>query len=62
MPLIEVKLYEKRVTPETRGQLIERLTDAAAEVLGDEVREHTWVVLHPVPETHWGIAGKPGGD
>ncbi|MER6528573.1 tautomerase family protein [Streptomyces sp. NPDC001508] len=62
MPLIEAKLYEKRLTPETRRRLIERLTDAAVEVLGEEVREHTWVVLYPVPETEWGIGGRPGGD
>lgn len=60
MPLIEVKLYEKRLTPETRKQLIERLTDAAESVFGPEVRQHTWVVLHPVPAERWGIAGEPG--
>ncbi|MFI2238483.1 4-oxalocrotonate tautomerase family protein [Streptomyces chrestomyceticus] len=60
MPFIEVKIYEKRLTPETERRLIERLTDASAEVFGDEVREHTWVVLQPVPAERWGIAGRPG--
>jgi 4-oxalocrotonate tautomerase len=61
MPLIEVKLYEKRLTPESSRALVEKLTEAAEQVFGPEVREHTWVVLHPVPEEYWGIAGRPGG-
>ncbi|MEU6477511.1 tautomerase family protein [Streptomyces sp. NPDC047017] len=62
MPFIEARLYERRLTPETRRRLIERLTQAAVDVLGEEVREQTWVVLTPVPEERWGIAGRPGGD
>ncbi|MFG2993531.1 4-oxalocrotonate tautomerase family protein [Streptomyces sp. NPDC048257] len=60
MPLIDVKLYQDRLDERTRAELIGRLTDAAAAVLGDEVREHTWVVLTGVPRQSWGIAGEPG--
>ncbi|GHF78314.1 4-oxalocrotonate tautomerase [Amycolatopsis bartoniae] len=60
MPLIDVKIYEHRLTPATREALIARLTDAVAEVFDDSIREHTWVVLQPVPSDHWGIAGKAG--
>ncbi|MFE9631903.1 4-oxalocrotonate tautomerase family protein [Streptomyces sp. NPDC006463] len=60
MPLIDVKLYQDRLDERTRAELIGRLTDAAAGVLGEEVRDAVWVVLTPVPRENWGIAGKPG--
>jgi 4-oxalocrotonate tautomerase len=61
MPLIEVQIYENRITEQTRARLIQRLTDAVVEVFGEDIRPQTWVVLTPVPPTHWGIAGQPGG-
>ncbi|MEK2479198.1 tautomerase family protein [Streptomyces noursei] len=60
MPFNEVKIYEKRLNPETERQLIERLTEATVDVFGEGVREHTWVVLQPIPAERWGIAGTPG--
>ncbi|MFD5751119.1 4-oxalocrotonate tautomerase family protein [Streptomyces sp. NPDC127033] len=60
MPLIDVTLYADRLDGRTESELIARLTDAAAAVLGENAREHTWVVLHPVPRERWGIAGKAG--
>jgi 4-oxalocrotonate tautomerase len=61
MPLIEVTIYEDRLDETTESELVARLTDAAASVFGDGVREHTWVVLQGVPRKRWGIAGKTGG-
>ena len=60
MPLIDVKLYEGRLNPDSQAALIARLTDAVAEVLGDQVRDQTWVVLQEIPAARWGIAGRPG--
>jgi 4-oxalocrotonate tautomerase len=60
MPLIEVKLYEHRVTEESVPKMIEKLTDALAESSG-AAREHIHVVVHGVSPKHWGIAGKPQG-
>jgi 4-oxalocrotonate tautomerase len=60
MPLIEVKLYEHRVTEESVPKMIEKLTDALAESSG-AAREHIQVVVHGVSPKHWGIAGKPQG-
>lgn len=61
MPMIEVRIYEHRLTPDTRRALIAGITDAVAGVFDDAIREHTWVVLTPVPADHWGIAGRAGG-
>jgi 4-oxalocrotonate tautomerase len=59
MPLIEVKLYEHRVTEESVPKIIERLTEALAESSG-AAREHIHVIVEGVSPQHWGIAGKPG--
>ena len=60
MPLIEVKLYDTRVTEESVPRMIERLTEALAETSG-AAREHIHVIIEGVPAKHWGVAGKPGG-
>ena len=60
MPVIEVKLYEHRVTEESVPKIIEALTNALAESSG-AAPEHIHVVVQGIPAKHWGIAGKPGG-
>jgi phenylpyruvate tautomerase PptA (4-oxalocrotonate tautomerase family) len=62
MPLIEVKLYDRRVTDaESEKRIIEEMTEALVRATGDEgIRDHTWVVVQGVSPTAWGIAGKPG--
>jgi phenylpyruvate tautomerase PptA (4-oxalocrotonate tautomerase family) len=44
MPVIDVKIYDRRVTEESVPKMIEALTNA----------------LHGVPPKHWGQGGKPG--
>jgi 4-oxalocrotonate tautomerase len=58
MPLIEVKLYDKRVTEESVPKIIESLTDALAESSG-AAKEHIHVIVQGVSPKHWGVAGKP---
>ncbi|HEY2937901.1 MAG TPA: tautomerase family protein [Gaiellaceae bacterium] len=60
MPLVEVKLYDARVTEESVPKIIEAMTDALAESSG-AAREHIWVIVEGVSPKNWGIAGKPGG-
>jgi 4-oxalocrotonate tautomerase len=59
MPLIDVKLYDSRVTEESVPRIIEALTNALAESSGAS-REHIWVIVNGVSPKHWGMAGKPG--
>ena len=59
MPLIEVKLYDKRVTEESVPKIISALTDALAESSGAS-KEHIWVIVEGVSPKNWGIAGEPG--
>jgi 4-oxalocrotonate tautomerase len=58
MPLIEVKLYEQRVTEESVPKIIEALTDALAESSG-AAKEHIWVIVEGVSPKHWGTGGAP---
>ena len=59
MPLIDVKLYDRRVTEESVPKIIEALTKALAESSG-AAPQHIHVIVQGVPPQHWGQGGKPG--
>ena len=58
MPVIEVKLYDSRVTEESVPKMIEALTSALHESSGAAV-EHIQVIIQGVPPQLWGQGGKP---
>jgi 4-oxalocrotonate tautomerase len=60
MPLIDVRLYDHRVTDESVPEIIEKLTDALHEASG-AAKESIHVIVTGVSPKHWGTAGKPGG-
>ena len=60
MPWVDVKLYDKRVTPESVPKIIEAMTDALAESSG-AAKEHIQVLVEGVSPKNWGVAGKPSG-
>ena len=60
MPMIEVKLYDHRVTEESIPKMIEALTDALHESSG-AAKEHIHFVIEGVSPRNWGIAGKQQG-
>jgi 4-oxalocrotonate tautomerase len=59
MPVIEVKLYDRRVTDESVPKMIEALTNALHESSGAAI-EHIHVIIQGVPAQLWGQGGKPG--
>ena len=59
MPVIDVRLYDRRVTEESVPKMIEALTKALHETSGAAV-EHIHVIITGVPAKHWGLGGKPG--
>jgi phenylpyruvate tautomerase PptA (4-oxalocrotonate tautomerase family) len=59
MPLIRVELFDFRVNPEVSEQLIAKMTDTLCEVVGEVVREHTWVIVEGHDPSNWGTGGKP---
>jgi 4-oxalocrotonate tautomerase len=58
MPIVEVKLYDKRVTEESVPRIIEAMTNALAESSG-AAKEHIQVLVEGVSPKNWGVAGKP---
>ena len=60
MPIIDVKLYDKRVTQESVPKIIEALTAALAESSG-AAPEHIQVIVQGVSPSNWGVAGKAQG-
>ena len=59
--MIEVKLYDRRVTEESVPKMIEALTQALAETSGADPA-HIQVVIQGVDPRHWGIAGSSRPD
>ncbi len=57
MPIIRVDLLEGRDAG-TKRELIGRLTDVTAEVLGVS-REQVRVLITELPPRHWGTGGVP---
>ena len=58
MPFINVKLIEGVLTDAQKQEMINKLTDAAVEVEGENLRSVTWCVLEEVKSGDWGIGGK----
>lgn len=58
MPLVEVKLYDRRVTEESVPKIIAAMTEALAESSG-AAKEHIHVIVEGVKPSHWGVAGVP---
>ena len=58
MPLIEVKLYDRRVTEESVPKIIDALTTALHESSG-AATEHIQVIVHGIAPSQWGQGGKP---
>jgi 4-oxalocrotonate tautomerase len=60
MPLVTVKVFERRLDPQTEERIIKAMTDALLEALAaEELRDHTWVLVEGYDPHRWGRAGKP---
>jgi 4-oxalocrotonate tautomerase len=59
MPLVRMTLMRDAVSRRDRQELIARVTDATADVLGQDIRPFVWVLLDEVSSGDWGIGGHP---
>lgn len=57
MPLIDIDVIENVFTPEQKGELVRKVTDAVVSVEGEAMRGLTWVRLREVKEGDWAIGG-----
>ena len=61
MPLITVKVFEGELTQQQTADTIRRITEAVIPVVGERLREATWVLVEEIKSGAWGIGGKPFG-
>lgn len=57
MPLVDIQIIRNVFTPEQKGRLIEKVTDAVVSVEGEAMRGVTWVRVHEIEEGNWAIGG-----
>ncbi|VWC78126.1 4-oxalocrotonate tautomerase [Burkholderia lata] len=56
MPYINVRLTDDGTSAEKKAEVIRRITDVMANVLGKDPNS-TFVVIDEVPSDNWGFAG-----
>jgi 4-oxalocrotonate tautomerase len=57
MPLATIKVIEGVFSPEEKGRIIEKVTDALVSVEGEVLRDKTVVLLEEVRSADWGVGG-----
>jgi 4-oxalocrotonate tautomerase len=57
MPLVDIQIIRNVFTPEQKGRLIEKVTEAMVSVEGEVMRGVTWVRIHEIEEGNWAIGG-----
>lgn len=58
MSLVTVKGIEGVFSPEQKGEIIQKITDAMISVEGEKMRGVTWVVFEEVKSGEWGVGGE----
>ena len=60
MPLVTVKVFERRLDAQSEARIIKAMTDALLDALeAEELRDHTWVLVEGYDPHRWGRGGKP---
>lgn len=57
MPLVDIQVIQNVFTPEQKGRLIDKVTEAVVSVEGEAMRGVTWVRVHEIDEGSWAIGG-----
>jgi 4-oxalocrotonate tautomerase len=59
MPIVDVKVMEKVLSPEQKQSIAEGITKVFTDVVGEAVRPATWVVIQDVTSGQWTMGGDP---
>jgi len=59
MPSIDIQVMEGVFSTEDKGLIIEKVTDAFGEVVGETLRAGTTVRIHEIQSGSWGYGGQP---
>jgi 4-oxalocrotonate tautomerase len=58
MPIVDVKVMEKVLSPNQKQSIAEGITQVFADVVGEPVRPATWVVIQDVTSGQWTMGGE----
>jgi len=58
MPLIQVQVLEGVYTAQQKQAIVERLSDAMVEIVGEDMRRLTWCIVEEVASGEWGVGGQ----
>lgn len=58
MPIVDVKVMEKVLSPEQKQTIAQRITEVFVDVVGEPVRPATWVVIQDVTSGQWTMGGQ----
>ena len=59
VPLIQVKLVEGLFSAGQKREMVTGLTNAMVAIVGEKMRQVTWVLIEEVRGGQWGIGGEP---
>ncbi len=59
MPIVEVKVMERVLSPAEKQAIAEGITDVFATTVGEAARPVTWVVIQDVTSGQWAMGGNP---
>jgi len=57
MPLIQFNTVEGALDADTKKILSKALTQCVADVIGEKMKAHTWVIINEAPEGNFSIGG-----
>ena len=57
MPLVNIEVIKGVFTPEQKGELIDRVTEAMVSVEGEALRPVTWVRVQEFEQGDWAVGG-----
>jgi len=58
MPLIRFDTVEGALDKETKKKLSDALTNVVVEVIGEKMKDHTWVVINEAPQGNFYVGGR----
>ena len=59
MPIIDVKVMERVLSPAEKQAIAEGITEVFATTVGEAARGVTWVVIQDVASGQWTMGGNP---
>ena len=59
MPVVNVRLMENVLSPGQKQEIAEQITETLVSVIGEPVRELTWVIVDDIRSGQLSIGAKP---